>query len=99
LEDRVVKVHLYKNGFKPNYWIWTNHGEDMSQVDLNEGNNYMASSSAEYVAQDEQFMLMQEMVCNALRQPQTLEAPNSNNTKEPPNEDTQRFYNLLVEVN
>jgi len=21
LEDRVVKVHLYKNGFKPNYWI------------------------------------------------------------------------------
>ena len=21
LEDRVVKVHLYKNGFKRNYWI------------------------------------------------------------------------------
>ena len=39
LEDRVVKVHLYKNGFKPNYWIWTKHGKDMPHVDLNEGNN------------------------------------------------------------
>ena len=58
-----------------------------------------ASTSAEYVAQHEQFMLMQDMVCDALRQPQTFEAPNSNNMEEPPNEDTQRFYNLSMEVN
>ena len=57
------------------------------------------STSAEYVAQPEQFMLMQDMVCDALRQPQTFEAPNSNNMEEPPNKDTQRFYNLLVEAN
>ena len=38
-------------------------------------------------------------MCDALRQPQTFEAPNSNNTEEPPNEDTQRFYILLVEAN
>ena len=44
-------------------------------------------------------MLMQDMVCDALRQPQTFEAPNSNNMEEPQNEDTQRFYNLLVEAN
>ena len=95
-----MKVDLYKNGFKPNYWIWTDHGENMSHVDLNEDNNYMdASTSVEYVAPHEQFMLMQDMVCDALRQPQTLEAPNSNNMEEPPNEDTQRFYNLLVEAN
>ena len=94
LEDRVVKVHPYKNGFKSNDWIWIDCGEDMPHVDLNEGNNYMdASISAEYVAQHEQFMLMQDMVCDALRQPQTFEAPNSNNMEEPPNEDTQRFYN------
>ena len=66
LEDRVVKVRLYKNGFKPNYWIWTDHGENMSHVDLNEDNNYMdASTSVEYVAPHEQFMLMQDMVCDA----------------------------------
>ncbi|KAH1253813.1 hypothetical protein GmHk_04G010384 [Glycine max] len=42
---------------------------------------------------------MQDMVCDALRQPQKFVAPNSNNMEEPPNEDTQRFYNLLVEAN
>ena len=95
-----MKIHLYKNGFKSNYWIWIDHGEDMSHVDLNDGNIYMdASTSAEYVAQHEQFMLMQDMICDALRQPQTFEAPNSNNMEEPPNKDTQRFYNLLVEAN
>ena len=50
-----------------------------------------ALSSLEYVAQ--------EMVCDALRQPKTFEAPNSNNKEEPPNKATQRFYNLLVEAN
>ena len=95
-----MKVHLYKNGFKPNYWIWTDHGEGIPDVDLNDDNSYMdASSSVEYVAQGEQFMLMQEMVCDTLKQLETFEAQNSNNTKEPPNEDTQRFYNLLVEAN
>ena len=84
-----MKIYLYKNSFKSNYWIWTDHGEDMPHVDLNEGNSYMdASTSAEYVTQHEQFMLMQDMVCDALRQPQTFEAPNSNNMEEPPNEDT-----------
>ena len=39
------------------------------------------------------------MVCDTLRKPETFEAPNSNNMEEPPNEDTQRFYNLLVEAN
>jgi len=62
-----VKVHLSKNGFKPNYWIWIDHGE--------------------------------EIVCDALKQPKKFEAPNSNNMKEPPNEDTKRFYNFLMEMN
>jgi len=87
-----VKVHLYKNGFKPNYWIWTDHGEDMSHVDLNDDNSYMdASSSAVDVAQVEQFILMQEVMCDALRQPETFESPNSNNMEEPPNENTQKI--------
>jgi len=69
-----VKVHLYRNGFNPNYWIWSDHGEDMPHVDLNDNNGYMdASSSATDVAQGEQFMLMQEMVYDAMRKP--FEAP------------------------
>ena len=46
LEDRVVKVHLYKNGFKPNYWIWIDHGKEMPHVDLNDDNSYMDTSSS-----------------------------------------------------
>ena len=42
----------------------------MLHIDLNEGNSYMdASTSAKYVAQHEQFMLMQDMVCDGFRQP------------------------------
>jgi len=56
-EDRVVNVHLYKNGFKSNYWIWTDHAEDMPHINLNESNSYMdASTSAKYVGQHEQFV-------------------------------------------
>ena len=36
---------------------------------------------------------MQEKTCD------TFEAPKSNNMEEPSNEDTQRFYNLLVGTN
>ncbi|XP_027917117.1 WEB family protein At4g27595, chloroplastic-like [Vigna unguiculata] len=39
LKDEVVKVHLYKHGFKPNYWIWIDHGEEMPRVDLHEDDN------------------------------------------------------------
>jgi len=63
-----MKVYHFKNGFKPKYWIWTDHSEEMSHVGLNKDNNCMdASISAEYVAQHEQFMLMQDMVSHALR--------------------------------
>ena len=67
----------------------TDHGEHMPYRDVNEDNNYMdVSTSAKYMAQHEQFILMQDMVCDAVSQPQTFEPPNSNNTEEPPNEDT-----------
>lgn len=45
LKDEVVKVHLYKQGFKPNYWIWTDHGENMQDDDLNVDDNCMSDSS------------------------------------------------------
>ncbi|MED6215507.1 hypothetical protein PIB30_114311, partial [Stylosanthes scabra] len=22
-----ITIHLYRNGFKPGYWVWTAHGE------------------------------------------------------------------------
>lgn len=35
LKDEFVKVHLYKDGFKLDYWIWIVHGEEMSRVEDN----------------------------------------------------------------
>ena len=29
LKLEIVRVHLYKKGFKPDFWIWTNHGEEI----------------------------------------------------------------------
>ena len=41
-----MKVHLYKNGFKPNHWISTDHGEEMLHVDLNDDNSCMDGLSS-----------------------------------------------------
>ncbi|BAT82894.1 hypothetical protein VIGAN_03296600 [Vigna angularis var. angularis] len=60
LEKRVVKVHLYKHGFKPNYLIWTDHGEQMPEGDLdNDGTSMGVETDGE---RNDQFMLMQDMV-------------------------------------
>jgi len=96
--DEVVKVHLYKKGFIPNYWIWTLHGEDMPAIDLHEGDNYVFRDGVRIVEM-EQLCDMEEMVNNALCQFQSTQQPNDTNLEECPNESTQRFYNLLAEAN
>ncbi|XP_022637455.1 uncharacterized protein LOC106763790 isoform X1 [Vigna radiata var. radiata] len=60
LEKRVVKVHLYKHGFKPNYLIWIDHGERMPEGDLD---NDVTSMGVETDGErNDQFMLMQDMM-------------------------------------
>lgn len=46
LKDEMVKVHLYKVGFKPNYWIWIDDGEETSHVDLLVEDNCMGVLSS-----------------------------------------------------
>ena len=92
----MVKVHLFKNGFMPYYYVWIYHGEQMPHVN----DNYVGvPSSGEHVDESEQFMAMQDMVYDALRQHETFEPSDFNNTEEPPNEEAQRFYDLLLEAN
>lgn len=55
MKDEFVKVHLYKDGFKLDYWIWIVHGEEMSRV---EDNCMGALSNGADVAWVEQFMSM-----------------------------------------
>ena len=66
-----MKVHLYKHGFKSNYWIWTDHGEDMVEGDLYNNDNCMAlgiTGGAHNQSQDYQVRLMEDMVFDAFRQ-------------------------------
>lgn len=85
----MVKVHLYKVGFKLDYWIWIEHSEERPHVYLHVQDICIGiSSNGADVAQVEQFMSMQKMVFDALRQHELVKAPKSNNMEEPPNEET-----------
>ena len=95
MEDRVVKVHLYKHGFKPNYWIWTDHGEQIVQDDLDNNDDCIGTGRG---VEDDQFLSMEGMVYDALRQQQSSQPPSSNTMEEALNEQTQRFYNLLLDA-
>jgi hypothetical protein len=53
---------LYKYGFLPNYYIWTEHGEEDQDVDL--GGHF---SGGEDVGVEDQFEAMNEMINDAFR--------------------------------
>jgi len=65
-----VKVHLYKHGFKPNCWVWEDHGEQMLEGDLDNVNTCMGlgRNRGHGHSQNDQFMSMQDMVHDALGQ-------------------------------
>ncbi|KOM25619.1 hypothetical protein LR48_Vigan125s000900 [Vigna angularis] len=66
LHERVVKVHLYKNGFKPNYFIWEDHGEIMPEDHVQNHDSSMAVETED--GEINQFQTMEDMVHDALRQ-------------------------------
>jgi len=53
LTYEVVKVHLYKKWFIPNYWIWILHNEGMPVVDLHEGDNYVPRDGVRNVVMEQ----------------------------------------------
>jgi len=81
LEERVVKVHLYKHGFKPNHWIWIDHGELMQEGHFDNDDNCMGLGRdvVHRQSQNNQFMSMPNMMHNALRQHEPFELYNYNN--------------------
>lgn len=103
LSDDNVKLHLYRHGFKHNYWIWTDHDEELPDIDLNEvGGDDLemgASGSGYHDEYVEQLQAMHMMVNDCLGQHENFEADESDDMEEPPNESVQRFYNLLLETN
>ena len=83
-KPEIVIVHLYKIVFKPNYWIWTDYGEEMLDqisVDCVRGDDHPMLQEQEDVASRYQYM-----VYDAAR----MDFDNSTRYFEP-----KEFYDLL----
>ncbi|CAK8573023.1 unnamed protein product [Lathyrus sativus] len=80
-----VKHHLEKDGFRPNYWVWYSNGEILP------GMNRETSSSQTHVGDD--------MVGDALGLNVTYDEPQDFDVDKLPNEEAQKFYQLLKEIN
>lgn len=57
-----VILHLYRDGFQPDYWILTTHGEVKLNVNTRDDSN-----SSEHVRHDDQFEERNQMVYGAFR--------------------------------
>ena len=104
-EDKIM-LHLYSRGFRPNYWIWTSHGESsfvpllIVNVGVEESHAGGSSSSTRHV----QFEMMDNMIVDALGVNVGLdveydEVQDDVKVDEPPNEEAHKFYNILKETN
>ena len=90
LTEYEVKHHLYKDGFKPEYWIRTEHGEDEP-----ESSHLGRQSSHVNWDEDDQFDMMEHMVTDVFRPILDQIA----HEDEEPNPECQRFYNMLMDAN
>ncbi|XP_050889278.1 uncharacterized protein LOC127094493 [Lathyrus oleraceus] len=97
---QVYYLEHYRDGFQPDYWIWTQHGE----VELNV-NTRNDSNSSEHVHHDDQIEAMNQMVYDAFRPYGVFSHVNDNieveeyTEDEFPNEDAKRFYDKLISFN
>jgi len=101
-----IRLHLYSKGFRPNYWIWTSHGESsfaappIVNVGVHESHALGSSSSTRHV----QIEMMDNMIVDALGVNAGVDAEYDEveddvDVDEPPNEEAQKFYNILKETN
>ena len=90
LTEYEVKHHLYKDGFKPEYWIWTENDEDEP-----ESSDFRGQSSHVNWDEDYQFQMMEHMAIDVF-------GPIFDQTThedEGPNPECRRFYNMLMDAN
>ncbi|CAI8597398.1 unnamed protein product [Vicia faba] len=96
-----VRHHLYKNVFLPNYYTWTDHGEDTQNVDFDghssSGRNYGGDNQGD----EEQLDAMNEMVYDARRQFVNVPDGNVNMENETVSEGEQSLvvlYNIVGRI-
>ncbi|CAK8543573.1 unnamed protein product [Lathyrus sativus] len=94
-----VERHLKRKGFIKNYWVWTYNGEQLPSNVYSKTTNTHASNSRSHMESDEQFNLIDKMVGNAFGVNVTYDEPQDFDGEEFSNEEAQRFYQLLKEMN
>ncbi|KAK2352694.1 hypothetical protein QL285_090412 [Trifolium repens] len=97
---REVKLHLYRVGIKPNYYVWTEHGE------VNPNENFRGHSSrGRHVSDEDQLDAMYQMLHDAIRPLTDVPHFNANigneasMEDEEPNSEAQLFYDTLISAN
>jgi len=81
---QTIKLHLYKHGFMPDYFIWIDHKEAIENISHHVDD---ALDSHIYVTEGQKFNSLHDMLCDALRQHESFEIPETN-FEEPMNEAT-----------
>src|SRR3954470_6591893 len=97
-DPQEITAHLHRRGFIANYWVWTFNGEELSS-NVPETSNSQASSSRPPVEYEENFNLIGDMVEDAFGVNVTYDEPEDFGGEEMPNEEAQKFYQLLNEMN
>ena len=86
LDEDMVKLHLYKNGFRPNYYQWTYHGELHSNLGVQ--NPMFTSNTIEGTP-------MRNMVMDALGSATSNWEEGSSNPEEDPNPEMKAFFEMI----
>ncbi|XP_019251004.1 PREDICTED: uncharacterized protein LOC109229914 [Nicotiana attenuata] len=88
-----VKVHLYSRGFRENYYVWTVHGENYSNLDDVDFQNLAGCESSTFFEKNYDNSQMHEIVSNAFGIHPGVQS--QQNIDESPNDKTKHFYELL----
>jgi hypothetical protein len=99
LDGSVVKTHLYKLGFKPEYWIWVENDKERPIITDLGGDS---SNTIDWDDDSNEFDMMHQMVTDAFG-PFVYDTSNriseTVNVEEPLNPEFPRFYYMLIAVN
>ncbi|KAI5409628.1 hypothetical protein KIW84_055168 [Lathyrus oleraceus] len=93
-----VERHLKRRGFIKNYWVWTYNGEQLPS-NVQRTTTTHASSSRSHMEHREEFSLISDMLGDAFGVNVTYDEPQDFDQEELPNEEAQKFYQLLQEMN
>ncbi|XP_070033241.1 uncharacterized protein [Nicotiana tomentosiformis] len=88
-----VKVHLYRKGFRENYYMWTVHGENYSNLADVDFQNLAGCESSTLFEKNYDNSQMHEMVSNAFGIHPRVQS--QQNIDESPNDEAKHFYELL----